>query len=89
MKKTLYALIFGLSSVIGCDDFGYPVETHRGKKEIYIPNECKEVKSLSVEYEGLNLTCVNNLGETVFYITRNKNMDSKWIKYTIIREDKK
>jgi len=96
MKKTLCALIFGISSVIGCDTLETEqIGTEQHKKAIYvqkekivyIPNECKEVKSLTQVYHYLELTCLNDAGETNYY--SRVGLDNAWTKYILIKEDKK
>ena len=86
MKKTLCALIFGISSIFGCKDNTMETEQHKAaiygkERRLYIPNECKEVKSMSIEYvHDINLTCLNDAGETIYYYM--DSGDNKWTKYT-------
>ena len=78
-KNSICTLLLG-ASLLGCDahDHYGPVETKKDGSSIrYIPAECKEIVTLTLNFGGL-LTCKDDKGNYLFYLV---DHHFNWKKY--------
>ena len=90
-KKTIYALLLG-TGLIGCEG-PRPTETKANEsKALYIPTECKDIITLTVEsHYGLSLTCKDEKGKEFHYkgivhYNGDTVLGYEWKRYEIVRQ---
>ena len=67
MKKTLCALLIGISSVIGCNNPNPVVKQPEGGKAMIIPYDCSKVNCMSENENIYRLTCIDKNDRPIYY----------------------
>ena len=86
MKKTLCALVIGISSVIGCENNNIRIKQPEGGDAIVIPYDCAEVKCMDMDGDFYKLVCVDKNDKAIYYTY---TWIEGWKRYDLIRENKK
>ena len=82
-SKNICALLLGSASLLGRE-----ANHTEEKKTLYIPAECKEILSLSLENgSSFNLTCKDGNGKEIFYRSFYDyyNAKNNWDRWEIMR----